>query len=116
MRKARLDSGALQQLRGLPVKIRLRLFELYTRDAPALVTALQEGLSKGDVGAVQAAAHRLKSSSASVGATDLADLCKRLEGEARNRRFEAPDECAQRLQCELQRAMVALADLRGELG
>ncbi|MDQ6907969.1 MAG: Hpt domain-containing protein, partial [Chloroflexota bacterium] len=55
------------------------LIACYLDDAPHLLKAMRDALGAQDAGALQAAAHTLKSTSALFGATALAGLCDALE-------------------------------------
>ena len=52
---------------------------LFLHHSPDKVRAIQEAAEKSDAGAIQLAAHSLKSSSAYIGATHLSALAKELE-------------------------------------
>ncbi len=58
------------------------LIESYLGDSPALFDDLRAGLAAGDEVAVRRAAHTLKSTSATFGATDLAATCRQIEASA----------------------------------
>lgn len=59
------------------------LVDTYLQDGAAQVDALQGAAAVGDVEGLVRPAHTLKSSSASVGAMPLAELCRTLEADAR---------------------------------
>jgi CheY-like chemotaxis protein/HPt (histidine-containing phosphotransfer) domain-containing protein len=59
------------------------LIDSYLADAPQLLTLLETALASDDLPQIRHAAHTLKSSSASLGATELAKLCKTIEKQAR---------------------------------
>lgn len=59
------------------------LVQTYVDDGAAQVVALQVAAAAGDVAAMVRPAHTLKSSSASIGATTLAEHCRSLEADAR---------------------------------
>lgn len=60
-----------------------RLRELYVTDSQQLLVALESATAAGDVEAAAKAAHTLKSSSANLGATRVAELAAKMEAEAR---------------------------------
>jgi two-component system sensor histidine kinase/response regulator len=78
-----IDRRALANIRQLraPGRQNLlgRVVAIYLKDATALVAALREATSLGDTDSLHKDAHRLKSSSANLGALTLAGLCKKLE-------------------------------------
>jgi len=55
------------------------LIACFLDDAPRLLNAMRDALDTNDAGALQAAAHTMKSTSALFGATALAALCEALE-------------------------------------
>jgi len=80
---AQLDQEALSsvtalQREGAP-NILHRMIDLYLENSPELVEEMTEGVSKRDAKVIQMSAHTLKSSSAVLGASKLAELCKQLE-------------------------------------
>ncbi len=87
-----LDERALAQIRDLqqPGQPSLlgRIVGLYLDNSPALLQRLRDAVAAGDGEALRQAAHGFKSSSANLGATQLAALCKELEQRGRDRRLE----------------------------
>jgi HPt (histidine-containing phosphotransfer) domain-containing protein len=61
---------------------------IYLETAPKLLRSLRMGFDVGDATAVHRAAHSLKSSSANLGALELAALCKELETMGRTQVLE----------------------------
>lgn len=55
------------------------LVATYLQDSPNLIEKIKEGLTAKDCDTIKLNAHSLKSSSASLGATTLSELCKQLE-------------------------------------
>ena len=78
-----IDRGALEAIRALQSEsapdLLAQVVRLYFESTPPLMERLRAGLAAGDVEMVRNAAHSLKSSSANLGATGLADLCGQLE-------------------------------------
>lgn len=92
-----IDQTALDAIKTLqrPGKpdILARIVNMYIEKSPELISAIQEGVSANDCDKVKMAAHTLKSSSAYVGASALADLCSRVESRAANDELtEATDD------------------------
>jgi two-component system sensor histidine kinase/response regulator len=87
-----LDRDALNKIyaleRGGATGLVARLIELYLRESPPLIEALKQADQAGDLAALGAAAHTLKSSSANVGAMKLRALSAELERQARARAVE----------------------------
>jgi len=83
-----IDESALNAIKSLqrPGKpdILARIVGMYMEKSPELITAIQEGVAANDCDKVKMAAHTLKSSSAYVGATALAEVCGRVEAKAAN--------------------------------
>jgi HPt (histidine-containing phosphotransfer) domain-containing protein len=80
-----LDSVALEELLetvGDDREFLAELIETYLGDSPGLFEELRAGLTTGDAVAVRRAAHTLKSTSASFGATRLAGICREMETSA----------------------------------
>jgi HPt (histidine-containing phosphotransfer) domain-containing protein len=82
-----LDPRALDQIRalerpGTPSMLG-RVIEVYLTTTPDLLSAMREGVAHRDTEAIRQAAHSLKSASANLGATQLAQMCQALEGQAR---------------------------------
>lgn len=88
-----IDPHALKAISALqrPGKPDLlaRVIQLFQSESPKAIAAMQLGLDTSDLGAVRNAAHTLKSSSAYVGAKALSDLCRDLEGAAREENYTA---------------------------
>jgi HPt (histidine-containing phosphotransfer) domain-containing protein len=84
---AALDHGALEAIRALQSDsapdLLVRVIRLYLESTPELIERIRAALAANDHEAVRTAAHTLKSSSANLGATALAELCRRLELAAR---------------------------------
>ena len=81
-----LDVAVLEQLVGSAEACVREFLELYRRSAHELRTALHAASAAGDAAGAGAVAHKLKSSSRSVGALALGELCAELE-----RLFKAGD-------------------------
>jgi len=72
----------LVQTGGGPDLLR-SLIGAYLKDAPLRMAAIHDGMERRDPAAVARAAHAFKSSSANLGAMDLAVLCRKLEAHCR---------------------------------
>lgn len=55
------------------------LLEIYVEDTPQLLNQMREAITQNNSDTLGAAAHRLKSSSATLGSVALAQLCQQLE-------------------------------------
>ncbi len=82
LERSALDSIlALDDGQGTLLK---QVIALYIEAAPPLVEQIRQAWHDGDTPALRMAAHSLKSSSASIGAVRLSDLCRRVEHAAVN--------------------------------
>ena len=72
---------AVQTMPGKPGKL-LRVIEMYLSDGRSLVDAIEAAAAAGNSTALIYAAHTLKSSSANLGAVDLAARCQQIESAA----------------------------------
>jgi len=83
-----LDEQALRQIRSLrqpggPDLLK-KIVDLYIGNSRSLIVNLREAILRSDPAGVAHAAHSLKSSSANLGATALAQLCAQLEATAKS--------------------------------
>ncbi|HWU41989.1 MAG TPA: ATP-binding protein, partial [Bdellovibrio sp.] len=77
-----IDQKALAKLEKFVTKdqnLIAALIEDFSASAPELIAAIQNGIESEDLTSVSESAHALKSASAALGATALAQLCQRLE-------------------------------------
>lgn len=78
-----LDTEALGGLRALQVpgqpSLLLRVMDLFEASSTKLMAELEQHLANGDIEAATRSAHTLKSSSANIGATQLAAQAKAVE-------------------------------------
>jgi len=84
---AALDRAALDAIRaldqGATAGLLRRVVQLYFESTPRLIAELRRAYAAGEVDTLRDAAHSLKSSSASLGATRLAAMCQAVEHAAR---------------------------------
>ena len=115
--RAVVDRRALDAIRALSTErgatIVARVIDAYLESAPDAFDALRLAVSEKDAAAVEAQAHGLKSSSANVGARELAELAR--EAEALGRAGQAAEAAAivERIGMELLRVREALIAERG---
>ena len=74
---------ALYELVGEDDELFDELVVTFQEDAPQRIVELRRAVADGDTALAARAAHTLKSNAATFGATELASLCRRLEGAAR---------------------------------
>ena len=87
MAGATLDPRALDQIRalerpGAPSMLG-KVIQVYLTSTPGLLSAMRSGMEARNAEAVRQAAHSLKSASANLGATELAEMCRVVESQAR---------------------------------
>jgi HPt (histidine-containing phosphotransfer) domain-containing protein len=78
-----LDRIRIIQDRGNPGLLK-KVIGLYFQEAPKLLQRLRDASGRDDSKGMQQAAHALKSSSASLGASRLARICEEMEALARS--------------------------------
>jgi len=82
-----LDETALDAIRALDDEgsdaLIREILATYFASCPDLLTQMDDGLDAGNLDKVRIATHTLKSSSANLGAMQLAQLCKMAENAAR---------------------------------
>jgi signal transduction histidine kinase/DNA-binding response OmpR family regulator len=85
--KVTLDNSAIDAVRQLDPdgsdRLLSRLIALYRDDSSQLLADIDNGLKAGDAEAIARAAHTLKSSSANLGATNVAAIARQIETSAR---------------------------------
>lgn len=108
---AKIDAKILQSLRNI---VRgdhvafVELIECYLTETPRLVQDISTSITTQDTKTIWKTAHKLKSSSASVGAMDLAQLCKVLEVQGRSSNLENSRELLSQLYQEYEQVKTAL--------
>ena len=80
----------------------------YMATSPPLLDRLSKAAASGDYRGLLGTAHALKSSSANVGARNLAELCRELEEGAREGEIPDAEECVSGIESEYNRVHVAL--------
>jgi len=85
--KVTLDHSAIEAVRQLDPdgndRLLSRLIALYRDDSSQLLADMDNGMKAGDADVVARAAHTLKSSSANLGATNVAAIARQIEHAAR---------------------------------
>jgi CheY-like chemotaxis protein len=107
-----IDVRALDNIRelqkpGAPDLLE-RIVALYLNDVPKLVQSMREAIAAGDGTALQRAAHTLKSSSATLGALQLAKLCNEIEVQTRDKHVVDAGQWISRVECEYARVCASL--------
>lgn len=87
-----IDPEALAAIRSLEAdygnELLRQVIKTYLDNASKLMDALEQAWHAGDVKAIRMASHTLKSSSSQVGAHGLAELCRTVENEARDQKYD----------------------------
>jgi two-component system sensor histidine kinase/response regulator len=88
------------------------LIDTYFEDSATLLPAMREALTTGSAEQLRRAAHTLKSNSASLGAEDLAVLCRELEQQGRAGALSDAAERLTQVEAEYERVRHALQAAR----
>jgi CheY-like chemotaxis protein/HPt (histidine-containing phosphotransfer) domain-containing protein len=108
-----IDRAVLEGLRELQVPgepdLVAEFIRLFRDETPPLLAALRAGVGQGQADQVKKAAHTLKSSSANLGAHQMAALCAELEQRGRSGALEGTPAVLAQLEQELERVSQALA-------
>jgi signal transduction histidine kinase/CheY-like chemotaxis protein len=109
---AELDQPTLERIRELHRRggpnLLGKMAELYVVSSLELIADARTSISKGDAKGLVQAAHALKSSSSSIGATVLTELCNTLEGSGRDANLAGTELLLQRAIAEHARVLRAL--------
>ena len=113
-----LDSEALGALRALQApgqaSLLLRVMDLFEASSAKLMAELEQHLASGDIEAITRSAHTLKSSSANIGATQLAAQAKAVEMCGRAQDLAGCRAEAARLNDLFEGTLVAVAAVRAQ--
>ena len=107
-----IDDSALDSLTALPhadnQDLVNQVVQTYINSSMDLMTRLGEAIDRADAECIRSAAHSLKSSSANVGATALAELCASMENATRRSDRATAATLQRQLQEEYPRVIEAL--------
>jgi len=107
-----IDAKLLQSFRdmlGNNTEIILgEMIDCYLEDAPKLLQVIATSIAQGDAIALRQAAHTLKSSSATLGATTLSLLCQELEAISRTGNTNMGSDKVPQMEAEYERVKAAL--------
>jgi HPt (histidine-containing phosphotransfer) domain-containing protein len=90
------------------------LIDTFLGDAPALVATLRASHAGGEAEELRRAAHTLKSNGQTFGAGHFSELCRELEGRARNGELDRASELLDRVEKGYGALEEALAAIRPE--
>ncbi len=106
-----LDRSSLDNIRLLSSngpKMLSAIIGIYLNDSPMLLDRLDEAFEADAIDAVARTAHALKSTSAGIGASALAAMCKQVEGLARANSMDGTGELISRIRLEYEKVKEAL--------
>ena len=116
---ASLDTQVLQAFRNMVGqnvdRVLAEMIDCYLDDTPKQLIAIASAIAENDALILQRAAHTLKSSSITLGATILAQICQELEIISRTGNTEAGTEKLPQLEAEYKRVKTALQIERQKL-
>ncbi|MGB7445190.1 MAG: response regulator, partial [Coleofasciculaceae cyanobacterium] len=84
------------------------LIDTYLEDTPSLISQMSKAIAAQEPEAMQRAAHTLKSSSASLGAISLSQLCQELETMGASQIIIGANQIMSQLEAEYEKVKVAL--------
>ncbi|NJR50466.1 MAG: response regulator [Leptolyngbyaceae cyanobacterium CSU_1_3] len=93
----------------------VQLIDCYLEETPRLVAVMQTAIEQQEPISLNRAAHTLKSSSASLGAIELSQLCDELEALGKAKTLVGYDHKISQLQTQYDRVRLALEDFRASL-
>ncbi|MGD1713328.1 response regulator [Dapis sp. BLCC M172] len=108
-----IDKAVLEELKemaGYDPEMVVEIINCYLEDTPKLLNEITQAIEKEQAELLQKSAHTMKSSSASVGATNLSQLCKELESIGRGGATEGTDVILSQVKAEYERVENALRD------
>jgi CheY-like chemotaxis protein len=113
---ATLDERTLDRIRELHRRggpnLLGKMAELYTSSSRTLLGETHKAFAQREAGRIAQAAHALKSSSSSIGATVLSDLCDSIEKAARDRQLDGLEPLLQQATLEHARVLRALEEVK----
>jgi HPt (histidine-containing phosphotransfer) domain-containing protein len=99
---------SIRELGGEGSDLLEQIVRLYFDTTPALMVRLKSALAASDLEEIRSAAHSLKSSSANLGARNLAQMCAALEASARAGSIGTDAPKAEAIEHEYQAVCAAL--------
>lgn len=108
-----IDPSAIDVLRQLrrpdkpdPV---IELIDMFTRDTPERLHKIRTAVAQYNAEELAAVAHNLRGCASSIGATQLANLCQKLEENAERRAMQVSTPLIKEIESEFDRVCHALA-------
>jgi CheY-like chemotaxis protein len=115
----KLDQTALKDLfnvLGSDFNYLAKLIDSFIEDAPKMLVELAKAVDENNSKEVQRLAHSLKSNANDFGATQLANLCKELEGKGKSEQLEGARKLYEEILAEFKNVEVALLYIRQQEG
>ena len=107
-----IDNKLIDELRDLMGEDFIgELVDTYCEETPQLLVQLRLALAAGDAITFRRASHSIKSSSASLGATGLAELARELEALGKEERISGSESALDYLEAEYQKVQQVLKAL-----
>jgi HPt (histidine-containing phosphotransfer) domain-containing protein len=103
-----LDQSALDNIRALTSSVLARVINIYLKDSPDQLSALQDAIQVADAENMAKIAHRFKSGSANLGASKLADMCRTMESMGRENTTHGAEALLEQMNAEYKRVEAAL--------
>ena len=103
-----IDYDRIEDATGGDREFLQELVDIFLTDAAERVAELKDALSKGEAEDFGRTAHKLKGSSANMGAVGLSDIAKDMEAMGRARSLDSADTLIESLQEELGRVRESL--------
>ena len=103
-----LDSSTIDELYEIAGNETIDIIELFLKDAPESIASLQTGVAETDAETIRESAHKLKSSSANVGAKALSSAASVIETVARNNTLDSAENLVGIVVSEFARVRFAL--------
>lgn len=104
-----------QEMTGGDHQILVELIDCYLQDSPILITTMVEAITTKVPKQLQRAGHSLKSSSASLGADHLSQLCQKMEGMGRDENLTGSTELLEKIRQEYEEVARALNAFKDSL-
>lgn len=114
-----IDQSVLEQLDELVPdgdSLAKKVIGAYLDNSDSLISGIEDGIDAQDPGRVRENAHALKSSSANVGAVNLAELCRKVENAGREGDLPTIRDHWQQLSSEYGSVVIALRELSETIG
>ncbi len=107
--------ASLSEVGGKGRSLLVRLIGIFLDDIPIRIAALQTAVLDGDVAGVNYAAHSMKGSCSSLGASKMAIICGRFEVAGKSGKLEGCQVLLDELEAEYARVAAQLTDIAAHM-